>query len=427
MDILTYGLLNKKVEEAKNVSGEKITEAVNTYLDENPPTTGATAEQAAQIDKNVADIDELKQDLTNIDENLCEPFKDYFECTGSENFNGEFINKYTRKPESYPNYNYTVCNCKKGDIFYLHFQNPDDGNSVLCILVTDESGDAWLQEKYSGVKVDYSTEWLKYEITSENASKIYVSSFLTKAVIYKKEIDKSLVENVVDLIGEVDTLNSKIEITLNSAIKNRLGYIDGGACIFSCDDGFETDETYIFPLINNYEIPFVFGMWVNSPILSTKLDEIKNLITTKGCEIAQHYVEDCTGRSVLQNYNLFLEQKNMFKNIGIEIYNMIYPYNAYDENFEKTCSGLYDYACGGGYKNNTSKTRVYELNRIWINSDTDYQSAIDNAIKQNGLVIFGIHSPELADTNVMNVMQSAISYAKNSGIHITTLKGLNNL
>ena len=43
MDILTYGLLNKKVEEAKNVSGEKITEAVNTYLDENPPITGATA------------------------------------------------------------------------------------------------------------------------------------------------------------------------------------------------------------------------------------------------------------------------------------------------------------------------------------------------------------------------------------------------
>lgn len=63
MDILTYGLLNKKVEEAKNVSGEKITEAVNTYLDENPPTTGATAEQAAQINKNVADIDGLKGNL----------------------------------------------------------------------------------------------------------------------------------------------------------------------------------------------------------------------------------------------------------------------------------------------------------------------------------------------------------------------------
>lgn len=68
MDILTYGLLNKKVEEAKNVSGEKITEAVNTYLDENPPTAGATAEQAAQIDKNVADIGQLKSDINKLND-----------------------------------------------------------------------------------------------------------------------------------------------------------------------------------------------------------------------------------------------------------------------------------------------------------------------------------------------------------------------
>lgn len=45
LDVLTYGLLNKKVEEAKNVSGEKITEAVNTYLDENPVAVGATLDE----------------------------------------------------------------------------------------------------------------------------------------------------------------------------------------------------------------------------------------------------------------------------------------------------------------------------------------------------------------------------------------------
>ena len=45
MDILTYGLLNKKVEEAKNVSGEKITEAVNAYLNENPVAVGATLDE----------------------------------------------------------------------------------------------------------------------------------------------------------------------------------------------------------------------------------------------------------------------------------------------------------------------------------------------------------------------------------------------
>ena len=63
MDILTYGLLNKKVEEAKNVSGEKITEAVNTYLDKNPVAPGATSEQAEQIQDNTNKIYELKGDL----------------------------------------------------------------------------------------------------------------------------------------------------------------------------------------------------------------------------------------------------------------------------------------------------------------------------------------------------------------------------
>ena len=45
LDILTYGLLNKKVEEAKNVSDEKITQAVNTYLDENPVAARAALDE----------------------------------------------------------------------------------------------------------------------------------------------------------------------------------------------------------------------------------------------------------------------------------------------------------------------------------------------------------------------------------------------
>ena len=45
LDVLTYGLLNKKVEEAKNVSGEKITEAVNTYLEENPVAARAALDE----------------------------------------------------------------------------------------------------------------------------------------------------------------------------------------------------------------------------------------------------------------------------------------------------------------------------------------------------------------------------------------------
>ena len=75
MDILTYGLLNKKVEEAKNVSGEKITEAVNTYLEENPVAPGATSEQAEQIQDNTNKITELKGDLVRL-ENLLKQIQD---------------------------------------------------------------------------------------------------------------------------------------------------------------------------------------------------------------------------------------------------------------------------------------------------------------------------------------------------------------
>ena len=64
MDVINY-ILSKKLKKyvddsVGNVPDEKITEAVNTYLDENLPVTGATAEQIAQIGKNVADISELK-------------------------------------------------------------------------------------------------------------------------------------------------------------------------------------------------------------------------------------------------------------------------------------------------------------------------------------------------------------------------------
>ena len=48
MDSIIFGMLkklNKKVEEAKNVSDEKITEAVNTYLDGNPVAARATLDE----------------------------------------------------------------------------------------------------------------------------------------------------------------------------------------------------------------------------------------------------------------------------------------------------------------------------------------------------------------------------------------------
>lgn len=48
METLIYGSLNKKIKEAQNITQEKITAAVNAYLDENPvqPVDIATVQEA---------------------------------------------------------------------------------------------------------------------------------------------------------------------------------------------------------------------------------------------------------------------------------------------------------------------------------------------------------------------------------------------
>lgn len=74
MDVINY-ILSKKLKKyvddsVGNVPDEKITEAVNTYLEENPVAPGATSEQAEQIQDNTNKIDELKSDLTLLSEDV---------------------------------------------------------------------------------------------------------------------------------------------------------------------------------------------------------------------------------------------------------------------------------------------------------------------------------------------------------------------
>ena len=68
MDVINY-ILSKKLKKyvddsVGNVPDEKITEAVNAYLEENPVAPGATSEQAEQIQDNTNKISELKNDIS---------------------------------------------------------------------------------------------------------------------------------------------------------------------------------------------------------------------------------------------------------------------------------------------------------------------------------------------------------------------------
>lgn len=65
--------LQKEVDEIKKngtggVSEEQIKNAVNEYLDENPVASGATEEQAAQIEQNKSKIEQIQEDVKNKEE-----------------------------------------------------------------------------------------------------------------------------------------------------------------------------------------------------------------------------------------------------------------------------------------------------------------------------------------------------------------------
>ena len=45
MDLTTYAVLNKKIDAIGNIPDEKITEAVNAYLDKNPVAVRATLDE----------------------------------------------------------------------------------------------------------------------------------------------------------------------------------------------------------------------------------------------------------------------------------------------------------------------------------------------------------------------------------------------
>lgn len=148
MDILTYAALNKKVEEAKNVFDEKISESVNAYLDKNPPTTGATAEQAAQIDKSVADINKLKGDMKNIvteEGSETDATKIIYE-SGSEEIEVPTMDEF---------------NSLKGDLDKLN-----EGGLVIKDEVIAEDINNWLDE-HPEATIDFSVSAIVFDSVEE--------------------------------------------------------------------------------------------------------------------------------------------------------------------------------------------------------------------------------------------------------------------
>ena len=217
------------------------------------------------------------------------------------------------------------------------------------------------------------------------------------------------------------------DASIINALNRTVGSFDGGCVVFTCDDGQLQDYEYLYPIIREFNVPFVFGMWSNCPMITSKLNDVKDMIENYGCEVAQHGITMWTDYTDYLNlYNSLKNEKQSFSDNGIIVKNAIYPYNDYNDVVKKACSGLYEYACCGGYHVNSWRNPSLAVERVWLVKNVNYQSDIDFAISKNRLLVFGIHSKEMeSDSEVITTVRNAIEYAKTRQIPIKTLNTLN--
>ena len=204
LDVLTYGLLNKKVEEAKNVSGEKITEAVNTYFEENPVAPGATSEQAEQIQDNTNKITELKSDLAYFlsgagEENLLEGVTETTGYIVWGSSNGQ-------PSTAYPNYKYyDYVEIEGGTAYSLDsagsFSNFYDVDKTYISTVTDKTFVSPSNAKYIIVSDASTSTHTLFCIDDMEAVDVKSSSFLRDIEKLKEDASKTY---VVDINGNGD-------------------------------------------------------------------------------------------------------------------------------------------------------------------------------------------------------------------------------
>lgn len=127
MDHVMYSVLKKQIDEV--VTDEKVSSAVNNYLEKNPPEAGATVEQVEQIQKNADDIGGLKSDLADITTKS--------EVTNQLGKTSSNPTNSSTSSEAYRGWATRVSN--KGDFNYVDmFYNVSSETELTCFVRNDD-------------------------------------------------------------------------------------------------------------------------------------------------------------------------------------------------------------------------------------------------------------------------------------------------
>ena len=277
-----------------------------------------------------------------------------------------------------------------------------------------------------------------YKETMFADSRINISPTLLKYEPYKQEISE---------IGEKkrrrETYNRKYrpfttnysKQSVDEASYKPLGELSKPYFCLVSDDGLKEEATYSIPMAISKGIPMTLGLMKYSeiwgePYLTTLRDAVEN----HGFEVAQHGWTRYTEYTEDQLNCFFDEEKEYFESMGFEPKTAICPAHSISklvaavasQRFEALRTGYIGktagYKYGYGWYANGPTSNLYALDCINISGEglSDHKRHIDDACKNNWLMIGFYHENELNDAKKEKI-EATIDYAKEKGMEFVTL------
>lgn len=238
------------------------------------------------------------------------------------------------------------------------------------------------------------------------------------------------------LPDRLDSVSSQLAQTANElweakADQENVQYIKKIPTVsFTSDDGWAQELTIMKPILDEYNVP------ATCALISNNLSNIKERLDLQhnhGWEFASHTVTHSVLTSLTEEEidNELKNSKTQLESLGFKINTIVYPTGASNETVERIAKKYYKsgYRYQQGVNSGVIDSfRIYRvpLGAYYNTTGQDtlefYKSKVDEAIANNGWVIFCLHPyADTFDTTQQQYLRNLIEYVQEKNILITTL------
>ena len=268
-------------------------------------------------------------------------------------------------------------------------------------------------------------------------SRINISTTLLKYEPYKKEIaaigEKDRRKKAYDTKYRPFTTGYS-KTSIEEASYKPLGELKKPYFCLISDDGLKEEATYSIPMAISKGVPMTLGLMKNSEIWDKRyLPVLRDAVDNHGFEVAQHGFTRYTEFTEDQlNYFFDLEEE-YFESMGFKPKTAICPAHSINQLVSAVASQRYEalrtgylnydgYDYGYGWYANGPKSNLYALDCINISAESlaDHKNHVDDACKNNWLMIGFYHENELNKEKKKKI-EAIIDYAKEKGMEFCTL------